>query len=132
MKTFPLIIVTPDGKPFEGDAVSLLLRTREGDVQILAGHTDLVAALDTGRACLRTPTEERHAALSGGFVTIEGGRVTVVCVTFEYADDIDVARAERAKENAMQLRHEAKDQEGIDRAKAKLARALTRLHVADL
>ncbi len=132
MKTFPLIIVTPDGKPFEGEAVSLLVRTRQGDVQILAGHTDLIAALDTGKACLRTATEERYAALSGGFVTIESGRVTVVCVTFEYADDIDVARAERAKERAAELQRNAKSAEEIERAKAKLARALIRLHVADL
>lgn len=133
MNTFSLTVVTPDGKPYDAQAQSLLVRTRDGDVQILAGHADLVAALGTGRACIRTADgEERFAAVSGGFLTVEGGCVTAVCVTFEYAADIDTARAARVKEYAEQMMREAKDMAELDRAKAKLARALARLQAAEL
>ncbi len=133
MNTFALTVVTPDGVRYDGPAAGLLIRTVEGDVQLLAGHADLVAALATGRACIRTPEgEERFAAVSGGFLTVAKGRVQVVCVTFEYAEDIDTARAERARERAALLKREAKDKADIDRAAAKLARALTRLQVSKL
>lgn len=132
MNTFPLTVVTPDGIIFEGEAESLLLRTTEGDVQIMAGHADMVAALGTGRAALRAGGRTRYAAVSGGFVTVEGGRVTALPVTVEYGDMIDVSRAEQAKTAAEQMIREAKDDVSLDRAKAKLARALARLQVADM
>ena len=132
MNTFPLTVVTPDGVVFEGEAESLLVRTTEGDVQIMAGHADTVAALGTGRAALRVGGRTRYAAVSGGFVTVEGGRVTAVAVTVEYGDAINVERAERAKAAAEQQIREAKDDASLDRAKAKLARALARLQVADM
>ena len=132
MNTFPLTVVTPDGVVFEGEAESLLLRTTEGDVQIMAGHTDMVAALGTGRAALRVGGHTRYAAVSGGFVTVEGGRVTALPVTVECGDAIDVSRAERARAAAEQMIREARDDASLDRAKAKLARALARLQVADM
>lgn len=131
MNTFPLTVVTPDGVLYDGEAQSLLVRTQGGDVQILAGHTDMVAALGTGRAVLKLADGVRHAAVSGGFLTVEGGRVSAVCITVEFAEAIDVARAKAAKEAAERMLRDAKDNASLDRAKAKLARALTRLQVAD-
>ena len=50
MKQFHIEIVTPDGIAFDGMVESLLVRTDDGDVEILANHADLLAAIDTGRA----------------------------------------------------------------------------------
>ena len=50
MRTFHLEIVTPDGRAFDGEAESLLVHTTEGDVEILCGHMDYLAAIGTGRA----------------------------------------------------------------------------------
>ena len=124
MKTFHIEIVTPDGLLYDGEAESLLVRTQDGDIEILAGHTDFLAALATGRARLTVDGVKRFAACNGGFVSVSGGKVRLCAVTFEFADTIDLERARRAKENAEHSLTEAKDERDTRLAKAKLMRAL--------
>ena len=130
MRSFELSIVSPDGPLFSGDAERLLVRTTDGDVEILAGHTDLFATLGVGRVKLTTSEGVRYASVSGGFLTVKGGVVTLAAITFEFADSIDSERAERARERAEEAIRTAKDDKAFEIAKAKLARALTRLNVA--
>jgi F-type H+-transporting ATPase subunit epsilon len=130
MRAFHLEIVTPDGSAFDGEAESLLVRTDSGDVEILAGHADYIAALSVGRARIRTADGDRLAAISGGFLSVDKKSVKLVATTFEFADEIDVKRAAAAKENAEAAITRAKNDRELDLAKAKLARALTRLNVA--
>lgn len=133
MKTFKLEIVTPDGSAFDGEATSLLIRTEEGDMQILAGHVDYMASLGIGRAKLQLPNgEELVASCAEGFVTVSGGNVRLVAVTFEFASDINLERAIAAKENAQRLLAEAKDDKAEMIARAKLRRAVNRIKVAEL
>ena len=63
--------------------------------------------------------------------SVEKGEVRLVATTFEYADCIDVERAELAKKNAETRLAEAKEESDIAIAKAKLMRALNRLNVAE-
>ena len=132
MRDFHLRIVTPDGLVYDGDVKSLLVRTDDGDVEFLAGHTDYFAHLAIGRARLIIGESERFASANGGFVCIEGGNATVAATTFEFAENIDLARARLAKENAEKAMTEAKDQSQIDVAKSKLLRAINRIGVAEL
>lgn len=131
MKDFPLQIVTPDKTVMDGRATSLLIHTKTGDVEILAGHTDLLAALGTGRARIRTAEgTDIFASVSGGFLSVaNGGEVRVAATTFELASELDLARAQNAKEAAEQALKEAKSNAEMDRAKAKLERALCRISV---
>lgn len=131
MSAFRLQIVTPEGCPFDGEAEALLLRSTEGYVSIRAHHADYLAALDVGKITLTVGGKERLAACSGGFVCVEKGEVRLVATTFEYADEIDTERAERAKERAERLLAQAKENADIELAKARLARALNRLSVAE-
>ena len=133
MKEFSLQIVTPDKTVMDGKAISLLIRTTTGDVEILAGHTDLLAALGTGRARIRTADGmDTFASVSGGFLSVSGGEVRIAATTFEMASELDLSRAEAAKEKAEQSIKEAKNSAEIDLAKAKLARALTRISVKNM
>ena len=132
MRSFKLDIVSPDGPLFSGDAERLLVRTTDGDVEILAGHTDLFATLGVGRVKLTAGDSVRYASVSGGFLTVKGGSVTLAAITFEFADAIDQERAERAKERAEESIRTAKDDRALDAAKAKLARAINRINVAEL
>ena len=131
MRSFKLDIVSPDGPLFLGDAERLLVRTTDGDVEILAGHTDLFATLGVGRVKLTAGDTVRYASASGGFLTVKGGSVTLAAITFEFADAIDRERAERAKERAEESIRKAKDDRALDAAKAKLARAISRINVAE-
>lgn len=130
MSSFPLRIVTPDGSLFDGQAEALRLRTSEGYVSLRAGHADYIAALDVGMVSLTRDGVTRNAACGGGFVSVEKGAVRLVATTFEYADDIDVERAELAKARAEERLAQARVDRDITLAKAKLSRALNRISVA--
>ena len=130
MSSFPLRIVTPDGSLFDGQAEALRLRTSEGYVSLRAGHADYLAALDVGMVSLTRDGVTRNAACGGGFVSVEKGAVRLVATTFEYADDIDVERAELAKARAEERLAQAREDRDITLAKAKLSRALNRISVA--
>ena len=132
MKEFHLQIVTPDGIAFDGMAESLLVRGEAGDVEILAGHTDLFATLGIGRTRIKTATESRIASSAGGFLSVASGEVKLVATTFEFADEINLERAKTAKEKAEARIAAAKTDREITLAKAKLKRALNRMNVKEL
>ena len=98
--SFHLQIVTPDGNFFDGEAESLLVRSVEGDVCILPGHCDYVTALGMGEAQVVTGGARRFGACIGGMLAVTGGRVRLVPTTFEWAEQIDVARAARSEAKA--------------------------------
>lgn len=132
MKEFHLEIVTPDGVKFSGSADSLLVRTDTGDVEILAGHTDYFASVGIGRAKIGTEGEKKLASCAGGFISVTKTGVMLVATTFEFADEIDVERARDAKARAEETIRTTADDKTVILAKAKLARAINRINVADL
>ena len=129
MRSVPLQIVTPDGLEFSGQAESILLRTTAGDVEILSGHADFIAALGIGRARIIIEGEHKSASMAGGFVLVKGGNVKVVATTFEFAEDIDLARAELARQKAEDQLKLAKTEREQTLAEARLKRALNRINV---
>ncbi len=131
MREYRLEIVTPDGEAFAGQVISLLVKTDEGDVEILAGHADYLATIATGRARIRTSEGDRFAAVSGGFLTVGRSSVKLVATTFEFADNIDLARAKAAKERAEAKIKAAQDKREASIAEAKLKRAISRINVAE-
>lgn len=132
MKEFRLDIVTPDGLKLSDTVESLLLRTTEGECELLAGHVDFIASVGTGRARIRKDGGDTLASISRGIITVKGGEVTLAAVTFEFADDIDVARAKRAKAEAEERIKNAKDDRALALAEAKLERAIARISVAQM
>ena len=131
MNPFHLQIVTPDGLLFDGNAESLLVRTGDGDVEIMRGHTDLFASVGIGRARILADGKARSAFCSGGFLSVEKGEVKLCAITFEFADTIDVDRARAAKERAEHAIAVAKDDKAEQIAKAKLMRAIGRISVSE-
>ena len=132
MREFKLEIVTPDGLAFSGGAESLLVTTSEGDTEILAAHADYIAAVGTGRARIRTEGKDIFASISRGILTVKDGNVTLAAVTFELAENIDLARAMRAKEAAEERLRVAQSDRDIAVAKAKLERAIARIKATEL
>ena len=132
MKAFHVEIVTPDGVEYDGQVESLLVRTDDGDVEILAGHTDLIASVGVGRARIIVDGKKRFASVNGGFLAVQGGAVRLCAITFEFADQIDLRRAEAAKARAEAAIKSASDDRAVRVAKAKLARAASRINVAGM
>ena len=131
MTAFPLRIVTPDGLEFEGQAEEVIVRTTSGDLGILAGHVNCVAPLGMGKATVVIDGQKRYAACIGGMLSVMNGAVTLVPTTFEWADQINLARAEESIQEAQETLHR-KDlsQRELKLAEAKLRRALVRKSVA--
>ena len=130
MSTFHLQIVTPDGGFFDGEAERVSVRTIDGEAAVLGNHIPYVTALGTGEARVVVDGQTRRAAASGGMLAVTPGHVRVVATTFEWAEEIDVERAKRAKEDAEQRIQNAKDPHELQLAKARLSRAQVRLTVA--
>ena len=131
MTPFQLKIVTPDGLLFDGEAEELIVRATTGDMGILAGHINCVASLGMGRATVVIGGKKRYGACIGGMVSVVNGAVTLVPTTFEWAEDIDVKRAENAADRAKEIigNKDSSDAD-IRLAQARLKRALVRSAVA--
>ena len=132
MNTFKLRIATLDGQIFDGEAEKLLVRTIDGDVCILPGHISYVTALGMGEARVYVNGEIKRAACIGGLLTVSKDEVRLVPTTFEWAENIDLERAERARAAAEQALKERADRSNyeITAAEARLKRALVRSSVA--
>jgi len=130
MTSFPLKIVTPDGLMFDGEAEKLIVRTTGGDMAVLARHINCVCPLGMGRAVIESAGERRTAACIGGMLSVHNGAVTLVPTTFEWAEDIDVQRAEAAYQRAQEALSTRKDDMELRMASVKLKRALIRKNVA--
>ena len=130
--TFELQIVTPDGLIFEGEAEKLFCRTIAGDVCILARHCDYMTALGMGEARVTMADGTvRRAACIGGMLAVTGGKARLVATTWEWAEEIDKARAEASRQRAEEiLARKGADARELELANARLRRALVRTSVA--
>jgi len=97
--TIELTIVTPEGRAFHGDVESVVLPGVEGEFGVLESHEPFLTALQIGGLEVHADSV-RHAAVGSGFAEIHGAEVSVMVSTCEWADEIDVERAERARERA--------------------------------
>ena len=111
-------LVATDRSVWEGEATFVLLRTLDGDLGVLPGHTPLLAQLADGRVAFETADGRIEAAAHGGFVIVDRDEVIILTTSAELAADIDVPRAQRALQSS---------DDGSDDAK----RAQVRLAVAD-
>ena len=131
MSTFHLTISTPDGLLFDGEVQRVRARMIDGDVCLLAHHENYVSAVGAGEAALVTADgQTRTAACIGGMLTMIDNEATLIATTFEWADQIDLDRAKRAREVAQARISAAKnDKRELMLAEAKLQRALVRINV---
>ena len=126
--TFHLQIVTVDGLAYEGNVQSVTLRTVHGDVAILARHINYCTPVGMGTArVLFEDGTERTAACIGGMLTMMRNECRLLPTTWEWSDEIDLPRAEAAKERAEARLKEDLSEEIRVLTEARLARALVRI-----
>ena len=131
MNTLTVSVVTPDGQVLENDYQMLSCKAEGGELGILPGHIPLVAPLTINAVRLKSEDNgEDLVAVNGGFLEVRPDKVTILAQSAEVANDIDVERAERAKERAAQLLESNNPEVDVERAKLALSRAMNRLSVA--
>jgi F-type H+-transporting ATPase subunit epsilon len=127
-----LEIVTPDASLVTDKVDEVVVPAAEGYLGVLPGHTPLLATLTVGQLWYRKGTQKFHLAIAGGFVEVLPEKVTVLAQIAERAEDIDVARAERAKKRAEERLTKPAAPVDVERAQSSLLRATVRLQVAAL
>lgn len=130
--TLTLEIVTPDQSLVTENVDEVVAPAAEGYLGVLPGHTPLLATLSIGELWYRKGSQKAYLSIAGGFLEVLPDKVTVLAQIAERAQDIDVARAERAKKRAEERLSKPAGEIDIERAQASLLRATVRLNVAAL
>ena len=85
MKTYPLLISSPDGDLFRGNVQTLILRGTEGDLAVMAGHVPFVTGITRGKCVVVTEDETRKTGtIEEGMLTVDKDRVTVLTAGIEW------------------------------------------------
>lgn len=129
--TFHLSLLTPEQSLFEADVVSLTAPGSEGYLGVLAHHAPLVTALQPGQLEIRDAEQKETVfAVSGGFLEVSENKATILADAVEIPEEIDIDRAERARERAKERLRDTSGSIDGARAEAAFKRALNRLRIA--
>ena len=127
-----LEVVTPEKQVVNETAQIVMAPGSMGEFGVLSGHTPFMTSLNTGAVHYRDESgKDQYVFVSGGFAEALPDKVTVLAESAEKTEDIDVARANAARDRA-EKRLEDRSKEDIDFMRAKLAleRALIRIKLA--
>ena len=125
-----LKIITHERIVFEGEVDELVLQTTSGQIGILKDHIPITTPLDIGVTKAKVGEKNKYFATMGGIFQFKDNSAVILTDVCEDSVDIDVTRANAAKERAEARLAEASAQLDSDRAQAALARALARLQAA--
>jgi len=127
-----LEIVTPDRSIVREEIDEVVVPATDGYLGVLPGHTPLMATLKVGELWYRQGQEKRYLAIAFGFVEVLPDHVTVLASVGETAAEIDVHRAERAKQRAEERLAGPAVASDLDMERARVAmmKSLIRLQVA--
>jgi len=124
-------LVTPQRIVYTNDDVDMVIAPgADGELGILPNHAPLLAALGIGELRVRKGTQEESFAVAGGYLEVLGNKAIVMASVAERAAEIDVSRAEEARDRAERRYHERPSGLDMARLQAALQRSRVRLKVA--
>lgn len=131
-KMFQVKIITPDRIFYTGEAEMIEFTTSSGQIGVYKKHIPLTTVLAPGAVIIHEAEGEKIAAVHAGFAEILPEQVTLLAEIAEWAEEIDVSRAEAARQRAEErLQAKAADLD-LARAEFALRKALTRINVKDM
>lgn len=125
-----LKIITHERIVFEGEVDELVLQTKGGQIGVLKDHIPITTALEIGVTKVRMGETNKYFATMGGIFQFKNNEATILTDVCEDGCDIDVTRANAAKNRAEQRLADVSAKIDADRAQAALARSLARLKAA--
>ncbi|MEE9523061.1 MAG: F0F1 ATP synthase subunit epsilon [candidate division NC10 bacterium] len=129
-RTLTLEIVTPTRMVVRDEVDEVVAPGSEGYFGVLGGHLPFMSTLKIGELAYRKNGRWRYLAVSWGYVEVRPDTVIVLADVAERAEDIDVARAERARGRAVELLGRREDETvDVARSEGALTKALTRIEV---
>ena len=128
--TFQFEIVTPEKLVARDVAEEMQIPGKNGYLGILPGHAPLITELAVGEISYRNGTYTHRLAVAWGFAEVLPDKVTILAETAEKAEEIDVQRAQEAKQRAEDRLKGTDTETDYQRAQDALQRAESRLQVA--
>lgn len=125
-----LKIITHERIVFQDEVDELVIQTTGGQVGILKDHIPLTTTLDIGVTKAKIGNSERFFATMGGVFQFKDNVATILTDVCEDGRDIDVTRANAAKNRAEARLADSAAKIDSQRAQAALARSLARLKAA--
>lgn len=125
-------IVTPERVVYEKEIRQVSIPTTTGEITILPNHIPLISTIAPGELKIFDDAGEQSIAIAGGAVEVRpGNEVVILADHAERAEEIDLLKAEEARQRAEDLMRQAKDAEDVDFAKiqAAMERELNRIRV---
>src|SRR5256885_214261 len=129
--TFQLEIVTPEKLVVNEAVEEAQIPGLGGYLGILPGHAPLITELAVGVITYRTQGVTRSLSVAWGFAEVLPDKVTMLAETAERPEEIDIKRAQEARQRAEELLKSGKTEVDYERAEDALKRADTRLQVAE-
>ena len=125
-------IVTPEKTVFEDVVDQATLPTTDGEITILPNHRSYIASLKPGGIMLKKNGEESFVCISGGFIEFPGNELVILADTAERAEEIDLKRAEEARQKAEELKNQrvSMDENEYARVAAAIQKESARIRVA--
>ena len=130
-ETFQLSVLTPERPVLDEEVVSIIAPGAQGYLGVLAHHAPLITSLVPGKLTIREPNGRVAIyAISGGFLEVSNNKATILADALEPPEDIDIERAERARQRAQERLAGIKAEIDIARAQVALDRAKNRIRIA--
>lgn len=130
MNTFGLNVIASDKQFYLGRGKSISLPAKDGEITIWAHHADMMIAIVPGEIRFQDEDDRWHTAVvGGGFAQIINNRVMVLADSIEKPEEVDIKRAQEAKERAQEQLRQKQSQQEYYISKASLARAMARMKV---
>jgi F-type H+-transporting ATPase subunit epsilon len=129
--TFQLEIVTPEKMVVRDVVEEIEIPGKKGYLGILPGHAPLITELAVGEISYRAAGTTHYLAVAWGFAEVLSDKVTILAERAERPEEIDVKRAQAAKQRAEERLKSGKTDVDFERATGALQRAETRLQVAE-
>jgi F-type H+-transporting ATPase subunit epsilon len=123
---FTVEIITPDRVFFHGEATMIEFNTVEGEIGVLKDHIPLTTVIAPGIVTITEGEEKKKAAVHAGFAEILGDKVTLLAEIAEWPDEIDLDRARRAEDRAVERLNRKDENLDVMRAELALKKALVR------
>lgn len=124
-----LTITTPEKKVLEESVDEIVAPTTSGEITVLTNHVDIFTAIKPGELTIKKNGKSSSFAITGGFMEVSKNAVSILADYAIRAEDIEVAKAQEAKDRAEKAMKEKVSQQDFAEAESQLRRSLLELEI---
>ncbi len=125
---FLLKVITPERVFYDGEVSMVEFNTTEGEIGVYKNHIPTTVIIEPGILTITEEEGPKNAALHAGFAEILPDSVMILAEIVEWPSEIDLERAERAKERAEERLTQKEEKTDLDRAHVALKKAICRIN----